>query len=74
MVTMGKAQLAEQSYTLSEVSRLLHVPVSRLRALQNIGEFPCASFLVPMGGRQAERWTASAISLVQEKWSPTWRR
>jgi hypothetical protein len=66
---ISRSKLAEQTYTFTEVCRLLHVPPARARALQTAGELLGADVMVPGGGRKGERWTASRIAVIQAKWS-----
>lgn len=68
---MSAQRTAEQYYTLTDVSRLLQVPVERLRELQALGEFPNPDMLVPGGGRKAERWSATRLSVAAARWDPT---
>jgi len=71
LFSMAAAKLAEQTYTLSELCRLMHLPIERARELQQSGELLGPDIVVPGGGRKGERWTASRIAMIQARWSPT---
>jgi len=64
-----RIRVAEQTYTFSEVCRLLHLPRSRARELQAAGELAGADVVIPGGGRKAERWTASRVGEILRGWS-----
>lgn len=66
---MTRSKVAQQTYTFSELCRLLHVPPTRARELQATGELLGPDIIVPGGGRKGERWSATRIALIQAKWS-----
>lgn len=63
-------KVAEQTYTFTDVCRLMHLPAPRARELQAKGELLGPDVIVPGGGRKGERWTASRVSMIQTNWSP----
>jgi len=66
---MTRSKVAEQTYTFTEVCKLLHVPPTRARELQATGELLGPDIVVPGGGRKGERWTATRVAMIQHKWS-----
>jgi hypothetical protein len=65
----GKAKIADQLYTLADLSRLLKVPPKRLRALMAAKEMPTADVIIPGGGHKGLRWSATRVRLIQAKWA-----
>lgn len=62
------AREAEQTYTLAEVSRLLHVPTKRINELVAANEMPPPALQIPGGGHKGRRWLASQLQEVFARW------
>lgn len=70
-MSSARPKVADQTYRVSDVARLLQIPLARLRQLQAAGEFPGPDLVLPGGGRMAERWTASRIAEGYRRFDPT---
>jgi len=64
-------RIADQLYTLADLSRLLKVPTDRLRAMMISGDMPGPDISIPGGGHKSARWSASRVSAIQRGWSPS---
>lgn len=68
-MSTAAVRVAEQTYSLADVCRLLGLPAKRARELMATGEMLGPDVVVPGAGHKAERWTASRVGCIQAKWS-----
>lgn len=61
--------MAEQLYTLADVSRLLKVGEDRLRVMIETDEMLPHDIVVPGGAHKGKRWSASRVAAIQRAWT-----
>lgn len=66
-------KVAEQTYTLADVARLLRIQPERVSALVEERQFPPAQIYIPGGGQKGRRWLASQLDEALARWDVTTR-